>query len=180
MFARSVEHMPIYALLPAEQSLLMIPGSKQTTGGCPWSCARRVAVISVLTLSTAPPGHSEQSAVRHPSEPTTSIRASLNISGSVFPRFSARLRIPAHALGLKQYFSGAFRSKICDKVDSLPSLGDSPKLSVIHTPGNAVAISHDAPSRLPLPPIRRSRYRNCGIADFAERLEDGVEVSSLV
>ena len=110
---------------------------------------------------------------------TTSSSASRSIVGSSFPRLSALRRIPAHAFALKEYFSGAFASKICDKVDSLATLGHSPVLSVIDTPGNAVTVSHDASGLRPFS-LRRFRYSSVWVCDFAERLQDGSEVCALV
>ena len=116
-------------------------------------------------------------------EATTSSKASFSIAGSCFPRFSALRRMPSAAFGLKKYFSGAFTSKIADKVHSLSTLGYSPVLSVIDTPGNAVAVSHDASGREPFEFVAlslRSRNMNSGFFDLTERLEDGLEVCSLV
>ena len=63
-------------------------------------------------------------------------RAAFSSGGSSLPRFEALRRIPRQAFGLKQYFSGAFAIKICDKVDAFSSLGDSPVLRVKHSPGD--------------------------------------------
>ena len=56
--------------------------------------------------------------------------AAFRIPGSSFPRLEALRRIPRQAFGLKEYVSGTFSSKICDKKDSCPALGNTPELSV--------------------------------------------------
>lgn len=69
----------------------------------------------------------------------TALRASRSRCGSTFPLFSARRRIPAHALGLKKYRSGSGSgSKMSDKKHTLASLGQSVELSVQHSPCEAI------------------------------------------
>jgi hypothetical protein len=69
----------------------------------------------------------------------TAASANAKRTGNVFPRFSARRRIPAHALGLKKYRSGSGSgSKMSDKEDTLASLGHSEELSVQHSPCEAI------------------------------------------
>ena len=117
---------------------------------------------------------------------TVSTSASHSISGSFFPRFSALRKIPSQALALKKYFSGALSSKICDKVDSLATLGNSSVLGVQHAPGNRITFSHDAtgvsPNRFScLTPPPRFRYiSSVATGGFDERTEDGEEVPSLI
>ena len=63
--------------------------------------------------------------------PATACKARRSCSGSVFPRFSARRRIPAHALALKKYRRGTSPvSKTSDNEDATAALGNSEELSV--------------------------------------------------
>ena len=80
---------------------------------------------------------------------TASSSASRSIGGSAFPRFCARRRIPAHAFALKEYLTGAFATKICDKVDAFAALGHSPKLSVEGAPRDRPSVAHDLAGSLP-------------------------------
>jgi hypothetical protein len=68
----------------------------------------------------------------------TAAKASCKALGNVLPRFSARLRIPAQAVGLKKYFGGTSVSKTRDNEHAAPSLGDSEVLSVQHSPGRQI------------------------------------------
>jgi len=65
--------------------------------------------------------------------------AASNASGSFFPRFSARRRIPAQAFALKKNRSGRSPvSKISDKEHTAAALGHSVVLSVQHSPAAAI------------------------------------------
>jgi hypothetical protein len=75
--------------------------------------------------------------------------------GNDLPRFSARLRIPAHAFWLKKYRGGTSSSKMSDNEHSTASLGDSEEASVQHSEG---------------PPI----------PDVLQRPEDGTQIPSSV
>jgi hypothetical protein len=69
----------------------------------------------------------------------TSIRADFNASGSSFPRFSARRRIPRQARELKKYGCGTSPvSKMPDNEDAAPSLGYSEKLCVQNSVGDPI------------------------------------------
>jgi hypothetical protein len=69
----------------------------------------------------------------------TCARAEAKCSGNVFPRFCARLRIPAAALGLKKYLAGTLASSTSRKdVDTAPALGDSEVSAVQHSPREVV------------------------------------------
>ena len=103
--------------------------------------------------------------------------AAFSSGGSSLPRFEALCRIPRQALGLKQYFSGAFAIKICDKEDTFSSLGDSPVLRVKHSPGNGETVCHDVSCGSP--PLM-SRNRNGFVPDPAQSFEDAPEVLALV
>ena len=60
-------------------------------------------------------------------------------SGKLFPLLSARLSIPRHALGLKQYGPRCPpRSKMSDKKHTAASLGHSEELRVEYTPCQTV------------------------------------------
>ena len=71
-------------------------------------------------------------------EPTAS-SASCKRSGNLFPRRSARLRIPRQAFGLKEN-SSATRSvsKTADNEDTTTTLGNSEALCVQHSVGPPV------------------------------------------
>jgi len=86
-------------------------------------------------------------------------KAARSISGSFLPRFSARFRIPAHARGLKKYFSGIKPfSSTCNNEDSTASLGHSEVLSVEHAPREAARWSQHSTSVLPFPPSWRLQW----------------------
>lgn len=68
-----------------------------------------------------------------------SARASAKACGNSLPRFSARRRIPAAALGLKKNLSGTVsRSTSGNDEDTAPTLGDSEVTAVQHSPGEVV------------------------------------------
>jgi len=56
----------------------------------------------------------------------------------IFPRRSARSRIPEAAFAVKQYFGCAVVTKTCDNEDSTASLGDSEPLSVKNPPASPI------------------------------------------
>ena len=92
------------------------------------------SALSELPLFT---GGGLDSLENEASEPSgDALSVSLSSGGSSLPRFEALCRIPRQAFGLKQYFSGAFAIKICDKEDAFSSLGYSPVLRVKHSPGD--------------------------------------------
>jgi hypothetical protein len=65
--------------------------------------------------------------------------ASARCPGRSRPRFSARRRIPAAALGLKKYFDRCDPvSKTSGKEDAAAALGDSEVLSVQNSPRHAI------------------------------------------
>jgi hypothetical protein len=66
------------------------------------------------------------------------------MGGKIFPRRAVRRKIPVQAMGDKEYFSGTFACKICDKKDSPASLWHSEILGVVHTPSevNSIAPHH--------------------------------------
>jgi hypothetical protein len=71
-------------------------------------------------------------------------------SGNVFPRRSARRRIPAHAFGLKKYRSGSGSgSKMSDNETTLAALGHSEELSVQHSPREAIPELAKGPEKAP-------------------------------
>lgn len=104
-------------------------------------------------------------------------RAAFSSGGSSLPRFEALCRIPRQALGLKQYFSGAFAIKICDKEDAFSSLGDSPVLCVKYSPGNGETVCHDVACGSP---SLMSRNRNGLVLDPAQAFKDAPEILALV
>ena len=69
--------------------------------------------------------------------------AAFSKGGNSLPRRSARLKIPAQAFGDKEYFSGAFSSKICDKKQAPPPLGSPKVLGIVYDPSEINA----SPSR---------------------------------
>jgi hypothetical protein len=79
-----------------------------------------------------------------------------NASGNRRPRRSARVRIPAHALGLSRYRSGASACKISDNEDSTATLGHSEPACIQHSPSD----------------VHRP--------DFCQRVEDRCEVVALI
>ena len=85
--------------------------------------------------------------------PATASRAAAKASGSFFPRFSARRRIPRQAFALKKYRCGTSPvSKMSDNEHATAPLWNSKVLSVKHSVG---------------PPI----------PEFAQAPEDGTKVS---
>jgi hypothetical protein len=73
------------------------------------------------------------------SEAATAMSACAKGGGNVFPRFSARRRIPRQAVPLKKYRCGNSPvSKISDNEDATPSLGYSEKLSVQNSVGDPI------------------------------------------
>jgi hypothetical protein len=85
---------------------------------------RGIALAGLAALSLERRGH---------------IRAASKWAGNVFPRFSARRRIPAQARALKKYRSGrAPVSKISDNEDATPSLRNSEELSVKDSVGEPI------------------------------------------
>ncbi len=65
--------------------------------------------------------------------------AVLNSSGNLLPRFSARLKIPAAALGLKQNLGCTSASSTSRKDEyAPPPLGHSEVSTVQHSPGEIV------------------------------------------
>jgi hypothetical protein len=67
------------------------------------------------------------------------LSASISRGGNVFPRFAARLRIPAAAFADSQYLRGTARvSKTADNEDTAATLGDSEPARVQNPPGHAV------------------------------------------
>jgi hypothetical protein len=98
--------------------------------------------------------------------------ASRSIGGRALPRRSARRKIPAQALGDKEYFTGASPSKIHDKKDSPASLCRSEILGVVHAPSEVNASASYHSSVCPSP---SSRKRNFG---FCERLKHGFKITS--
>ena len=108
-----------------------------------------------------------------------SSKAVLSKFGSVFPLRAALVRIPRQAFSLKKYFGCGFPSKICDKSDTLSSLGDSPKLCIENSPSKAPFGSHEASAFWP----SFFRHRNRGgfrLDDVDRFFEDGGEVASFV
>ena len=80
----------------------------------------------------------------------TAASAAAKRSGNIFSRFSARRRIPAHALGLKKYRSGrGSGSKMADKEQTVASLGQSEELSVQHSPRAAIPEFAKGPEKAP-------------------------------
>ena len=74
---------------------------------------------------------------------------------------------------------GGESSKICDKEDTRPSLGETPVLSVHDPPSQGERSSqYDSPSKLPWPGVR-SRDRNGIAINFADFFEDDPEVLPL-
>jgi hypothetical protein len=73
------------------------------------------------------------------SEAATAMSACAKGGGKVFPRFSARRRIPRQAVPLKKYRSGNSPvSKMSDNEDAAPSLRYSEKLSVKNPVGDPI------------------------------------------
>jgi hypothetical protein len=71
--------------------------------------------------------------------PATLASAAANCGGNVFPRRSARRKIPAAALGLKQYLSGTSASSTSAKeVDAPPPLGHAEVSAVQDSPSEVV------------------------------------------
>ena len=97
--------------------------------------------------------------------------AILSIGGKSLPRRSARLKIPLQAFGDKEYFAGAFASKICDKKDTPAPLCCSEVLGVVHAPSevNASASYHAG-----VCPLSRTRHWNFG---FCERFKHSLKVT---
>jgi hypothetical protein len=93
--------------------------------------------------------------------------AAFSIGGSSLPRAFARRKIPAQALGDKEYFGGAPSSKIRDSQQAFSSLWHSVMLSVLADPSeiNASPSNHSG-----VCPFAGSRHWNFG---FTERLDDG-------
>ena len=104
-------------------------------------------------------------------------RAAFSSGGSSLPRFEALCRIPRQALGLKQYFSGAFAIKICDKEDAFSSLGDSPVLCVKHSPGNGETVCQYLSC---VCPFLTSRNRNAFVLDPAQTFENCSEILAII
>jgi hypothetical protein len=72
-------------------------------------------------------------------ESATAVSACAKAGGNVFPRFTARRRIPRQAVELSQYRRGSSPvSKISDNEDATPSLGYSEKLSVQNSVGDPI------------------------------------------
>lgn len=103
--------------------------------------------------------------------------AAFSSGGSSLPRFEALCRIPRQAFGLKQYFSGAFAIKICDKEDAFSSLGYSPVLCVKHSPGEGEIVCHDVSCGCPFLTLRN---RNAFVLDLTQAFEDCSEILALV
>lgn len=89
--------------------------------------------------------------------PACTCSAHSNLGGRGLPRFSARWRMPRQARWLKKYLGGGCASKIRHKEDARPALGDAPVLRVQGAPSQGGSVSHNGPSRVPLP-ARRSRH----------------------
>jgi hypothetical protein len=70
--------------------------------------------------------------------PATLTSAAAKGAGKSRPRFSARRKIPEHALGLKENLGGTRGSKIADKEHPTAPLGDSEPPRVQHSPPHAV------------------------------------------
>ena len=104
-------------------------------------------------------------------------RAAFSSGGSSLPRLEALCRIPRQAFGLKQYFSGAFAIKICDKEDAFSSLGDSPVLCVKHSPGDGETVCQYLSC---VCPFFTSRNRNGFVLDPAQAFKDCSEVLAFV
>src|SRR3990167_6889709 len=68
----------------------------------------------------------------------TAIKAPHIVSGSFFPRFSARRIIPRHAFGLKKYFGGTWGSKMADKEHAVPPLRQATPLCIQTCPRHTV------------------------------------------
>jgi hypothetical protein len=85
-------------------------------------------------------------AVEVRTESAPSRRAAAKGSGNFFPRRSALLRIPAHAVGLKKNLCGSTPvSKTRDNEDSTATLRDSEVLSVQDPHGEPIAELHQRP-----------------------------------
>ena len=88
----------------------------------------------------------------------TACSAACRDGGSVFPRFSARRRIPAHAVPLKKYRCGIEPvSSTCDNEHTAASLGQSEILGVQGPPSDCSRGSIHSTSVRPLPPWRLKR-----------------------
>lgn len=97
----------------------------------------------------------------------------------VLPCWWARRRIPWQALGLKKNLAGTCACKICDKQDSLASLGQAEELRVEYSPRNAESSTHNGPSPAPAA-CRRRHTGGARLADADERGQDGREIMALV
>ena len=106
-------------------------------------------------------------------------RAAFRIAGSSFPRLEALRRIPRQAFGLKKYVSGTFSSKICDKKDSCPALGNTPELSVEKPVSHAPSVSQ---VHVGVGPSVFTRRRHLGgrLFNADDRFEDRLEVCAAV
>ena len=103
--------------------------------------------------------------VQYANNPACRISAVFSKGGKSLPRRSARLKIPAQAFGDKEYFSGAFSSKIADKKHAPAPLCRSEMLTVVHDPSeiNASASCHSA-----VGPPSRSRHWNFAFCECRE------------
>ena len=112
------------------------------------------------------------------------------------PRFSARFKIPRQAFALKEYFSGAETSKICDNRESTTTLGRarfdqisvvvhdglSPKLRVMYSPSKA-PVSHvrvENSGAGPGSAFRQRHSRGLRLRDADDLGKDALEVLPLV
>jgi hypothetical protein len=83
----------------------------------------------------------------------TASRAKFNASGNSLPRFSARRRIPAHAVELKKNLDGIdVVSSTCDNEHTTASLGHSEVLGVEDPPRDCARGSKHTTSVAPLSP----------------------------
>jgi hypothetical protein len=101
-------------------------------------------------------------------------------AGSVFPRFSARRSIPAHAVELKKYRCGIEpASSTCDNEHALASLGQSEMLGVKHPPRDCSRGSKHSTSVRPPAPWRLERHVLAGKAskETTEGVVGGAEDS---
>ena len=105
-----------------------------------------------------------------PGSPACTSSATLSKSGSSLPRRPALLKIPAQALGDKEYLTGASASKICDKEHSPAPLCRSEILGIVHDPSDVSASASHHAGTCPSP---RSRHWNLA---FCERFKHGLKV----
>lgn len=86
--------------------------------------------------------------------------AASSSAGKLLPLFTARLRIPRQAIGLKENLCGGFGSKMSDKKQTAASLGHSEELRVQNSPCETIPEFIHFPEQLSESPPIFARERS--------------------